>query len=197
MSNNESTFVERLPYTFAKRHGVFLAEVDDSAAKVVCRNGVNPLALAEVRRFLGMPLSLEKVDTSQFDTMLQQAYESSVGDMQIADDLGDELDLQSIAQQLGEPEDLLESEDDAPIIRLINGLLTEAVKENASDIHIESFESRLRVRFRVDGVLREVLQPARSLAPTSCHAESSRIVVLVKQVGESGILSPFEVRSRH
>jgi general secretion pathway protein E len=66
---------------------------------------------------------------------------------------------------LPEPEDLLESADDAPIIRLINALLTEAIKENASDIHIESFENRLLVRFRVDGVLREALQPPRAIGP--------------------------------
>lgn len=176
MDNKERSFVERLPYTFAKRHGVFVAKSEDDSAKIVCRNGVNPLTLAEVRRFLGKPLSLEKVERAQFDNLLQQAYESSAGDMQIAEDLGDSLDLQSIAQQLGEPEDLLESEDDAPIIRLINGMLTEAVKENASDIHIEPFESRLRVRFRVDGVLREVLQPARSLTPLIV----SRIKVMAK-----------------
>ena len=58
-----------------------------------------------------------------------------------------------------ESDDLLEQEDDAPIIRLINALLTEAVKENASDIHIETFEKRLVVRYRLDGVLREVVEP--------------------------------------
>ena len=62
-----------------------------------------------------------------------------------------------------EPEDLLESEDDAPIIRLINALLTEAVKDNASDVHIEPYENRLGVRFRVDGILKEILQTNREL----------------------------------
>ena len=80
------------------------------------------------------------------------------------------------ASPLPEPEDLLESEDDAPIIRLINAVLTQAVKENASDIHIEPFENRLVVRFRVDGVLREVLQPQRVLAPLLV----SRIKVMAK-----------------
>ena len=65
-------------------------------------------------------------------------------------------DLAHLAQDLPE-QDLLDSDDDAPIIRLINAVLTQAVKENASDIHIEPFENRLVVRFRVDGVLREVL----------------------------------------
>jgi general secretion pathway protein E len=81
-----------------------------------------------------------------------------------------------VAQELSEPEDLLESEDDAPIIRLINALLTQAIKENASDIHIEPFEAKLVVRFRVDGVLREVLAPRRVLAPLIV----SRIKVMAK-----------------
>jgi len=90
--------------------------------------------------------------------------------------LGEELDLFQVAQQLSEPEDLLESDDDAPIIRLINALLSEAIKENASDIHIEPYETRLVVRFRVDGVLREVLQPRHVLAPLLV----SRIKVMAK-----------------
>jgi general secretion pathway protein E len=96
--------------------------------------------------------------------------------MQMMEGLGEELDLFQVAQQLSEPEDLLESKDDAPIIRLINALLSEAIKENASDIHIEPFESRLVVRFRVDGVMREVLQPRRVLAPLL----ASRIKVMAK-----------------
>ena len=75
-----------------------------------------------------------------------------------------------------ESDDLLEQEDDAPIIRLINALLTEAVKENASDIHIETFEKRLVVRYRLDGVLREVVEPKRALAPLLV----SRIKVMAK-----------------
>ena len=73
-------------------------------------------------------------------------------------------------------EDLMEQEDDAPIIRLINALLTEAAKQSASDIHIETFEHRLVVRFRVDGVLREVVEPKRALAPLLV----SRIKVMAK-----------------
>ena len=96
--------------------------------------------------------------------------------MQAMDDLGEDLDLNDVAQQLAEPEDLMESQDDAPIIRLINALLTEAVREDASDIHIESFEQNMVVRFRVDGVLREMLRPKRTLAPLLV----SRIKVMAK-----------------
>src|SRR5665811_1895456 len=108
--------------------------------------------LAELRRFLGQPFELVQVGEDQFDLLLHTVYEGGVEDMELngelEDEFEDDLDLNSIARQLAEPEDLLESQDDAPIIRLINGLLTEAIKENASDIHIEPFEKRLRVRFR-------------------------------------------------
>lgn len=79
-------------------------------------------------------------------------------------DIGNELDLYTLAEELPDTDDLLDSEDDAPIIRLINAMLTEAIKEKASDIHIETYERHLQIRFRVDGVLREILRPQRRLA---------------------------------
>ncbi|MEE4378688.1 MAG: type II secretion system ATPase GspE [Candidatus Competibacteraceae bacterium] len=155
----------QIPYAFAKRHGVLPLEVDDGRIRVAYRPGINALSLVELRRCLEMPLSLNQVSAEAFDNLLQNAYESGTGAARMMEDLGEALDLDQIAQQLPEPEDLLESADDAPIIRLINALLTEAIKENASDIHIESFENRLLVRFRVDGVLREALQPPRAWGP--------------------------------
>ncbi|MFX6349980.1 ATPase, T2SS/T4P/T4SS family, partial [Acinetobacter baumannii] len=80
-----------------------------------------------------------------------------------AEGIGDQIDLEKLADLVPETEDLMDQEDDAPIIRLINAILQEAVRENASDIHIETFERRLSVRLRVDSVLREVLQPRREL----------------------------------
>jgi len=202
MNSKEIATVDRLPYLFAKRHGVILTGLEDGQAELTCRNTVTPMAIAEARRYLGLPLQLTRVEPAQFDTLLRQAYESGVGDMQLSEDLGEDFDLYSIAQQLGEPEDLLESEDDAPIIRLINGLLTEAVKENASDVHIEPFESRLRVRFRVDGVLRDVLQPARTLAPliVSRIKVMARLDIAEKRLPQDGRISlriagrPVDVR---
>src|SRR5437899_6534115 len=86
------------------------------------------------------------------------------------------MDLRDLIHDLPKPEDLLERQDDAPIIRLLNALLSEAIKESASDVHIETFEDRVMVRFRVDGVLREVLEPQRILAPLIV----SRIKVMAK-----------------
>jgi len=153
-----------LPYGFAKRHGVLVRELQPQQAIVAHRADVGLHSLIELRRVLARPVQLEAVTDETFAELLQRAYENNgSGAALMMESLGEEWDLERIAQTLPEPEDLLESADDAPIIRLINALLTEAIKENASDIHIEAFEHRLQVRFRVDGVLREVLSPPRAL----------------------------------
>jgi general secretion pathway protein E len=127
---------------------------------------------------LQRPLRFEQVEDARFRQMLQRTYEQQDSGQatMIADNIGSEMDLSSVARELQEPEDLLEADDDAPIIRLINALLTEAIKENASDIHIEPYENKLSVRLRVDGVLREVLETSRALSPLLV----SRIKVMAK-----------------
>ncbi len=134
----------------------------------------SPQALAEVRRYLRTKVKLERVGEPEFDALLRTAYEGgNRATMQAAEGLEDTTDLAHLAQELPEQADLLESEDDAPIIRLINAVLTQAVKENASDIHVEPFENRLVVRFRVDGVLREVL-PEQARGRTAGGRRASR-----------------------
>jgi general secretion pathway protein E len=155
----------RLSYAFAKRHGVLTGEGSATSCEVFYRPDTSLESLVELRRYLGCELAAVAVDDDDFGRRLRQAYESGGGAAETMDDLGEDLDLGQVASQLAEPEDLLESQDDAPIIRLINALLTEALKESASDIHIEPFEGRLSVRLRVDGVLREVLSPPRMLGP--------------------------------
>ena len=110
---------------------------------------------------------------------------------QMVEDLGDELDLASLADSVPETEDLLEQEDDAPIIRLINALLAEAIREGASDIHIETFERDLIVRFRVDGVMREVVRPKRALASllVSRIKVMARLDIAEKRVPQDGRIS--------
>ncbi|HVP32047.1 MAG TPA: type II secretion system ATPase GspE [Steroidobacteraceae bacterium] len=154
----------RLSFAFAKRHGVLVRGIVDGVADCVCREHPSPLALAEVRRYLRRPVTLERVPEEEFDLLLRRAYEAGSDAMQAAESLDENTDLEHLAQELPEQADLLDSEDDAPIIRLINAVFTQAVKENASDIHIEPFENRLVIRFRVDGVLREVLQLKRAVA---------------------------------
>ncbi|MDH0060114.1 type II secretion system ATPase GspE, partial [Stutzerimonas stutzeri] len=124
-----------------------------------------------------MRLPMQWLAQADFDQALGAAYQhDSSAAMLMVEGLGNDLDLASLADQIQETEDLLEQEDDAPIIRLINAILGEAIAENASDIHIETFEKRLVIRFRVDGILREVVQPKRELAALLV----SRIKVMAK-----------------
>jgi general secretion pathway protein E len=165
-----------LPYPFAKRFGVLIGQIDADRVQILHHGKLRPQVLAEVRRIVGRPLQLSETSAEQFDALLAQAYErGSDQAMAMMADVSEELDLDQLAENI-EPEDLLEAEDDAPIIRLINAVLTEAIKLSASDIHIEAFENRMRVRFRVDGVLREILQPPRNIAPLVI----SRIKVMAK-----------------
>lgn len=181
-----------LPFSFAKRHGVLIREFGTDAADLAYRDGTSPLSLAEARRFVGVPLRLSRVSNEVFDSLLQSSYEhGSHMAIQMVDGLDDEIDLDQVAQELQEPSDLLDSDDDAPIIRFINAVLTEAVKENASDVHIEPYENRLNVRFRVDGILREVLQTRRALAPlvVSRIKVMSKLDIAEKRLPQDGRIS--------
>ncbi len=166
----------RPSFGFARRNGATLVGWREDAAEIACREGVRPEVLAELRRYLNAPLRLARHGAAEYERLLRTLYEQGDDARAMVADFDDELDLKTLADELPEPEDLLESEDDAPIIRLINALLTEAVKEGASDIHIEPFENRLVVRFRIDGVLREVLSPQKAIA----SAVVSRVKVMAR-----------------
>ena len=155
-----------LPYSFCKRYGVIAAQSPVSGKlRLTLKNGAPADAVTEAQRVLGMVDEIEFETDIEFNRLLSQHFESNrETSFNEAEKIGGELNLDDVARELAEPEDLLESDDDAPIIRLINALITEAIKENASDIHVEPFESRLSIRFRVDGVLREVLEPPRQIA---------------------------------
>jgi len=180
-----------LPFSFAKRHGVLIRQIDDVEGEVVYRSGASSLSLVEARRFAGVPLKLSRVSAEAFDALLQEFYEGDRANAaQMVDGLDEDFDLTQVAQEL-EPSDLLESDDDAPIIRFINAVLTEAIKENASDVHVETYENRLNVRFRIDGVLREVLQTRRALAPliVSRIKVMSRLDIAEKRLPQDGRIS--------
>ena len=167
----------QLPYSFAKRHGVLLVNLPDQPTTLLVREDARPSSLMEVRRALGMIHNHETVSVADFNVRLAGAYQGDGGESQQAvAGLEDHPDLESLAESVPETEDLMEQEDDAPIIRLINAMLSEAIRLNASDIHVESFEKKLSVRMRVDGQLREIVQPRRELAPLLV----SRIKVMAK-----------------
>ncbi len=172
-----TTRINTIPFAFSKRHGVLVTAVEEDQAKVIYHSKPSIAILNELRRHLNKPVSFEAVDYETFSRLLVQHYETDSNTaMQMAEDMGESMDLFDLISELPKPEDLLEKQDDAPIIRLLNALLSEAIKEGASDVHIETFEDRIMIRFRVDGVLREVLEPQRVLAPLIV----SRIKVMAK-----------------
>jgi len=183
-----------LPFAFAKRFGVVILGVagDDGRPVVASKTAPGLTTLAELKRLIGQPFSIRQVADDEFDGLLTSTYSrDSSQARQMVEDMGDEMDLASLAEQVPETEDLLEQEDDAPIIRLINALLAEAIRENASDIHIETFEKELVVRFRVDGVMREVVRPKRQLAPllVSRIKVMARLDIAEKRIPQDGRIS--------
>jgi general secretion pathway protein E len=181
-----------LTFAFCKRHGVLIQKTSETGAEAVYRAGAQPAAIAEVRRVLGLPMQLRRVDSDAFEQLLRQQFEGGTSvAQQMVSGMEDETDLAHLAQDLPEPSDLLESDDQAPIIKLINAILTQAVKDNASDIHIEPFENRLVVRFRIDGVLREVLQSKRAVASlvVSRIKVMSKLDIAEKRLPQDGRIS--------
>lgn len=156
--------IKPLPYSFAKNHGVIVS-VDGSDILVKHKSDVSLATLMELRRRYPSSFQTEEVEDELFEAQLAAQYEHANNNASdVMDEMEDSFDLSTVANELAQPEDLLESQDDAPIIRLINAILTEAIKSGASDIHIETFEQNLVVRMRVDGVLRQVLAPPRSIS---------------------------------
>jgi len=174
--NSSGLNQSRLPFGFAKRHNV-LIDKDENGYVLHCLADFDVNVLNEIRRILRAPFRVKIQSIDEFEQTLTIAYQIDSSEaQQMMEDIGNEVDLYSLADEMIESEDLLENEDDAPIIKLINAMLSEAIKENASDIHIETFENTLQIRFRVDGVLREVLKPNRKLASLLV----SRIKVMAK-----------------
>ena len=167
---------QRLPFYFVKKHGVLLVN-DSEAVTVYYHQPPRPEILSELMRYSEQTLNYQCLSEAQFNERLAHYYQNDSSTvLQDAVDISEELDLNLLADAVPTSEDLLEQSDDAPIIRLINAMLNEGIKQDASDIHIETFESHLIVRVRVDGVLREILRLQRHVASLLV----SRIKVMAK-----------------
>lgn len=152
-----------LPYSFARQAKVLIAHQHVDAVEVWHCAATPRQALAEISRVFGC-VQLHLLPQPELESTLSKAYANQEGGAaQVVGEVEGEVDLSRLMQDIPAVEDLLESEDDAPIIRMINALLTQAAREGASDIHIEPFEQTSVVRFRVDGTLRDVVRPKKAL----------------------------------
>lgn len=151
----------RLPYAWAKAQRALIQNGIGGATLVVTAQ-TPAWARQEVLRRHG-DLPLREIDDAELDTLLAAAYAQTGDAAAVVDAAASEIDLDRLMQDIPEVEDLLETSDDAPVIRMINALFTQAARDGASDIHIEPFETHSVVRYRVDGTLRDIVSPRRAL----------------------------------
>jgi general secretion pathway protein E len=159
-----STAQRYVPYAFARDHGILLRPAGDREAEAWVTDATPLTALNEVMRVFPGKVTPVLVEPAALREAIAQTYAAAEGSaQQIVGDIEGELDIGRMMAEVPDIEDLLETEDDAPIIRMINALLTQAARDGASDIHIEAFETYSLVRFRVDGTLRDIVRPKRAL----------------------------------
>jgi general secretion pathway protein E len=178
----------QLPFAYARAQRILLLR---SAAdcQVFCVADTPASALLEARRVAGCGFSVNTLSAEEFEQQLVIGYQrDSEEARRMMADIGNEMDFYTLAEELPDSDDLLDADDDAPIIRLINAMLSEAIKDKASDIHIETYERHLQIRFRVDGVLREILRPQRQLASllVSRIKVMARLDIAEKRVPQDG-----------
>ena len=173
----DPAWLGQIPYGFSRTHQVMIIAERDGGLWLLHGPGMTLDAVTEIERHFLKPVVLHEIPEDRFLGLLRKMYDKGQSAAtQMVEDIGDNVDFAMLAQELPETTDLLESVDDAPIIRLINALLTQAIREEASDIHLEAFEASSIVRFRVDGLLRDILEPQRGLH----SALVSRLKVMAK-----------------
>lgn len=190
----------KLPYAWVRAHGAMI-EDGPQGLQVIVSTQTPAWALAELRRVYG-DIPTHEVSASEFDALATAKYAHSDDAASVVDAAANDLDLDRLLQQIPEIEDLLEMHDDAPVIRMINALFTQAVRDGASDIHLEAFETHSSVRYRIDGTLRTIVNPRRALH----NAMVSRIKIMAsldiaeKRLPQDGRISlrvggkPIDVR---
>ena len=162
-------------FAFARKNSV-LALVNSDTTEVFYSDQTSLDAFMEIQRCCPEPISYQRKQPQQLNDDISISYQAAESSLHDIDELNNVIDLDELVENMPENADLLDVQDDAPIIRLINGLFARALQQSASDIHIETFEHSMSIRFRVDGVLKEVLTPHRKAAPLL----NSRIKVMAK-----------------
>ncbi|MBW2398287.1 MAG: Flp pilus assembly complex ATPase component TadA [Deltaproteobacteria bacterium] len=173
----DDELIEKIPIAFAKNHGIVPLRRDaDGIVYIATSNPMETDPLDDLRLiFEGAEIQLELANQRTILGAINEAYDRGPGSTDaLAEDAAGDLDFLT-SEFSSEPEDLLDAADDAPIIKLVNSLLQHAVKERASDVHLEPSESEIRVRFRIDDVLYEPIKPL----PSALHASIvSRIKIM-------------------
>lgn len=183
-------YSRRIPYAFAKAHQICIYAVENDNIMLATVEQLDPAVVSEIRRKINLPMQIIKVPAREFDTLLSEVY-SSANAAAVVDDVQDDIDISDLIHNLPRSADLLESENDAPVIKIINAFLTQAVKENASDIHLDAYEKKSLVRFRNDGVLKNIaeLNPGLHAALISRVKIMAQLDIAEKRLPQDGRIS--------
>ena len=177
-----NTISNILPYDNVRDRMIIALLNEDNQCNVYSPNIINIKTYQELSRFLNKPFVVKKCSAEDFNEMLTKSFGSKDSSDMLSEELSDDFDLESFAGNIAPTEDLLNGNNDAPIIKLINGIISQAIKQRASDIHFEPYEDQLIIRFRVDGILKEVL------------SQDSRIASLV--IARIKIISRLDISER-
>ena len=144
-------------YKFCKDNQL-LPEVRDNSIKIFHTEDCDINAIAHIQSKFKIPIPTQIIVFSDFNKMLSESYSDTTQSSEsLAENIHEDVDLDSLVMDLPKTEDLLDDSTDSPVIRLINAILSEAIKDGASDIHIEPYEETLLIRFRTDGILKDCL----------------------------------------
>jgi general secretion pathway protein E len=158
----DAELVKRVPINFARQQKILPLGIEGDAVVLAVSDPLDTTVLDHARMLLGQPVSPRLALASTITDTINAVYDRAANEAeQVVDEMESE-NLDGIAHDLEETKDLIDdASDEAPVIRLVNSLLFRAAKERASDIHIEPADRELIVRFRVDGVLQEIIKPPK------------------------------------
>jgi general secretion pathway protein E len=165
LDGHHAELLPRVPLAFAKHYQLLPLSQENDTVTVAVVDPRELAALDDLRLLFGMPVRPLVVPKPALHEALNRAYDQTSQSTQELLDTFDEKALELDAADWQEPRDLLEANDEAPIIRLVNSLFYQAAKERASDIHIEPFEQELLIRFRIDGILYDTVSPPKAIQP--------------------------------
>ena len=154
-----------LSYKYCKDNQV-LFEKEENLLSIKCTEDTKISAISYLQKYFDLPLNVSKISFQDFSKALSESFTNNASSSEdLIQGVDENIDLDSLVSNLPKTEDLLDDSNEAPVIRLINAILSEAIKDGASDIHIEPYEENLAIRFRVDGILKEKLNPNSRIAP--------------------------------
>ncbi|WP_339740456.1 ATPase, T2SS/T4P/T4SS family [uncultured Maricaulis sp.] len=176
-------------YAFARQAGI--AFIPGDAPRYVVRSGADRRRLLEVRRVVGGNYPVSELGTVEYDQLLRDLYAYAGLDETELEETTRAESLSDLIDQIPQSEDLLDDSSSAPVIRLINGLIAEAVRMQASDVHVESFSDRVVIRYRIDGVMKEAASVSAKLSKllVSRIKVMARLDIAEKRLPQDGRLS--------